>query len=85
MLGRRLGEVFDAPAYAIIEPKLKAALGGEVRSFERAIVIHGEQLFQQCEYLPDTDEDGDIIGFYSLVIDVTARRCMNGQTVERKR
>jgi diguanylate cyclase (GGDEF)-like protein/PAS domain S-box-containing protein len=76
MLGRTLEEVFDAPAYAIIKPKIKAALAGEVQSFERAIVIHGEQLFQQCEYLPDYDGDGDgdIIGFYALVTDVTARR-----------
>lgn len=74
MLGRTLEEVFDAPAYAIIKPRIKAALAGEVQSFERAIVIGGEQLFQQCEYLPDTDDDGNIIGFYSLVTDVTARR-----------
>lgn len=74
MLGRTLGDVYDAPAYAIIKPRISAVLAGETQSFERAIAVHGTYLFQQCEYMPDTDGEGKVTGFYSLITDVTARR-----------
>ena len=74
MLGSTLREVFDSSAYAIIKPRVEAVLAGQRQSFERAIIIHGEQHFQQCEYVPDTDDAGNVLGFYALVTDVTARR-----------
>lgn len=74
MIGQTMEDVFGAITYAVIKPNIDAVLAGEAQSFERAIVIAGRQLFQQCEYTPDTKDDGEVTGFYALVTDVTARR-----------
>ena len=73
LIGSRLIDVFGAAVYATIASHVSAALSGQRISYDRVFNIAGIDRSQQCEYVPDTDADGTVHGFYALVTDVTER------------
>lgn len=74
MIGRTVRDVYGDTAYERMRSRLHLALSGERVSFERPLTGHGADRYLQCEYVPDKDADGKVLGFYALITDVTARR-----------
>ncbi|HUI98876.1 MAG TPA: PAS domain-containing protein [Usitatibacter sp.] len=70
-MGRHVGEVFDEETVAVIGPEIAAALRGEKRVYERlATLPGGERRWVRVFLVPDADEQGEVRGAYSLVLDV---------------
>ena len=65
-------------------PYIEGALAGETQIFDRAITIpSGEVRYTQVSYIPDII-DGEVRGFFVLVIDITERRRIE-EEVEQSR
>jgi PAS domain S-box-containing protein len=74
MVGRPMGEIIGEDLFVRNLPYAEAALRGEEQVFDRTIIdAHGESRSTQTTYRPDI-VDGEVRGFFALVIDITARR-----------
>ena len=74
MVGRSFGDVFG-PEFLTTErqQRFDAAIGGERVRFERkAHQVTGGFKYYQGEYIPHW-EDGEVVGIYALLVDVTDR------------
>jgi PAS domain S-box-containing protein len=73
--GRQLREVVGEAAYEKIRPHVEAALAGERRVFEDQIPYQDAGLhIVQAEYVPDRNEQGEVVGFFALITDLTESR-----------
>jgi PAS domain S-box-containing protein len=73
--GRPLREVVGEAAFAGLLPRAEAALAGQRQSFEVEMVFEEIGLRHvQTEFVPDVRPDGSVAGYYSLVVDLTARK-----------
>jgi PAS domain S-box-containing protein len=72
MPGMHIRDVIGEERYALNLPYIEGALRGERQQFERAIPTpDGSSVrYSLAEYLPDI-EDGEVVGFFALVTDVT--------------
>ena len=71
MLGRTMREVFGPRIYDEIKNEIAQALAGNRVSFERAMQAGGIERYLKYEYTPDFDSSGKVIGFYTMVTDLT--------------
>jgi|GEM_PF-1662911 len=74
LLGKTIAEVFGEQTYMELKSKIQQALHGEKVSFERYAPERNIKRFLQYEYVPDINEKGETLGYYSMVIDITARK-----------
>ncbi|MDP1977175.1 diguanylate cyclase domain-containing protein [Undibacterium sp.] len=74
LLGKTIAEVFGEQTYIELKSKIQQALHGEKVSFERYAPERNIKRFLQYEYVPDINEKGETLGYYSMVIDITARK-----------
>ncbi len=71
LIGRSLRDVGGEKVYAEIKPYIDAVLRGETVTFETERDYSGTHQFFQCTYLPDRAPDGELIGFYAMVFDIS--------------
>lgn len=70
--GQHLRDFFGVTTYAQLLPYVQAALSGRHTTFELTLRKHGgESVATQFILMPQAGDDGTIIGFYSLVTDLT--------------
>jgi diguanylate cyclase (GGDEF)-like protein/PAS domain S-box-containing protein len=74
MLGRTMQEVCEPELWADLAPYVARALAGERVTFEGTARIGGELHYHQTDYIPDTQADGRVTGFYALTFDITERK-----------
>lgn len=73
-VGRRLSEVHRPSTYAVMQPHSRKALGGERVRYEHEMTGRdGRYYCFDVQYLPRRDSDGRILGYFSLVFDITER------------
>ncbi|MFT5533463.1 MAG: diguanylate cyclase (GGDEF)-like protein/PAS domain S-box-containing protein [Burkholderiaceae bacterium] len=72
-LGLTVREVTGEDGYGAIVGYIQRVLGGERVSFEQHSDDLGGRYFLH-DYLPDVDGSGAVIGFYSMVLDITERK-----------
>lgn len=74
MDGLHLSEVLGEQLFRQNLPFAKAALAGQPQHFDRTIVdALGVLRYSRASYIPDVDDQGNVAGFFVLVIDVTER------------
>lgn len=74
VLGRKVEEVVGQKGYQAVVEQMTTVLQGTRVSFERhakTAVIDRHFLY---DYIPDIGPDGSVAGFYSMVLDITARK-----------
>lgn len=74
MQGKRLDELFEGDELVAISPYVQGALAGEEQKFERQHQRVGEVQHLLSTYIPDRDEQGRVLGFYLLTLDISARK-----------
>jgi PAS domain S-box-containing protein len=73
MRGIHIREVLGEQVYALNLPYIEGVLGGEEQLFQRTLVdTLGRTRHTQASYVPDV-VDGEVLGFFVLVTDVTPR------------
>jgi diguanylate cyclase (GGDEF)-like protein/PAS domain S-box-containing protein len=72
--GRPLRDVVGKRLYAIAEPYIARALQGEEVTFEANVRMHDGEHDLLEHYVPERDEDGQVIGFYTMALDITERK-----------
>lgn len=74
IIGKNLQEL-TGKYYRNFRPHIKKVLSGEKTEFETEVEIKGQGLrIIHAKYVPDFNEKGKVIGFYSLVRDITEIR-----------
>jgi two-component system CheB/CheR fusion protein len=73
-LGKRLRDVLPRSIYDLIRPEMERALAGETVFYERELFYPDGPRFEQVHYIPQRSEDGEVLGFYALIQDVSDRK-----------
>ncbi|HMB29447.1 MAG TPA: PAS domain S-box protein, partial [Blastocatellia bacterium] len=75
IIGRRIVDVLGEAAYEAIRAEVDAALSGQEIAFDRlAPYKAGGMRYVSVNYVPDTDERGEVKGFFALINDITERK-----------
>lgn len=71
MLGKHVEDIFGPSIFGLVRDEIAKVLNGERVKFTRLIKDHGLNKYLQFEYVPDIGENGEVVGFYSMIIDIT--------------
>lgn len=75
--GMRIEDVIGKESYAKIKPEIELALTGKPLTYERiayrekASHSGGQPSFVKVSYVPDFDEGGNVLGFFTFILDLT--------------
>lgn len=73
--GKHVREVLGDAAYEELRPHMESALAGRETRFETWVPYQGAGLrCVEARYVPHTDDQGEVHGFFALVTDVTERK-----------
>ncbi len=72
--GDNLQQVLPPAIYAETKPFLDRAFAGETISFERHIDREGRLCCDAISYVPDRDENGNVIGLFVMAEDISERK-----------
>ncbi|OWW19562.1 diguanylate cyclase domain-containing protein [Noviherbaspirillum denitrificans] len=84
-INHHLSEVVGGHTYAILQPYLERALGGERVKFEFETTVRGISGFNQAVYVPDQEENGLIAGVYALTTDITSLKAVEQELLRLAR
>ena len=73
MIGRHTAEIIGQDVFERALPNMRKTLAGEAVGFENKVIRQGQERFFETRYVPQL-EDGQVVGFYVLGLDVTARK-----------
>jgi PAS domain S-box-containing protein len=74
IVGRRVEEFVDEELYATIEPRIGQALAGHTVNFQsEGSYPDGRKRHTDATFVPRFRADGEVIGFFSLVRDITSQ------------
>jgi len=74
VVDRKVLDVVGEKVFADIEPNIKAALAGNTIPVERRRVDRsGNVVWHSGRHVPDVNDDGEIVGTYTVFFDVTQR------------
>ena len=71
LLGMRAVDVLGSEVFEQSRPYILRALSGERVNFERSVMRQGAPRYERVSYLPDFSATGEVIGFFSLVDNIT--------------
>jgi PAS domain S-box-containing protein len=75
MRGRRITEVLGQEAYAAIRGEIQRVLAGETVRYESLMpYVHGEPRWVSATFTPHRGQDGCVLGYFCLVLDITERK-----------
>jgi len=72
LIGRSMREFYGDEAWAQMEPHLRAALAGRQVTYERRVEGPGGRRDIQATLVPERNEQGRVMGLYTLDSDITA-------------
>ncbi len=72
LIGTSIKDLLGVRLFALNEPYIRGALGGVRQQFERTLTkADGTVGYTWANYIPDIDAQGEVLGFFVLVSDVT--------------
>ena len=74
ILGRKLEDVVGRREFEAVAQQIQKVLGGERINFERHVVTDGIDRHFSYDYIPDFGMDHSVIGFYSMILDISERK-----------
>ncbi|MGE5463170.1 MAG: PAS domain S-box protein, partial [Syntrophothermus sp.] len=86
VIGRSILEVMGGKGLKSILPYIERVLQGERLEFETSVPLEfGNSPYLHVDYTPDRDEQGNVIGWFASIIDLTERRQMEESLRESER
>ncbi|MEW6584360.1 MAG: PAS domain S-box protein [Nitrospirota bacterium] len=86
VIGKHYSEILGKEAYEMIRNHIEDALKGQRVAYEMSVpYANGGPRWVSAEYVPDTDEEGNIKGFFALVVDITQRKTMEDTLRENEK
>lgn len=84
VVNRKVRDVVGEKVWADIEPNIRTALAGNIVPIERRRVDRsGNVVWHSGRHVPDVNDDGEIVGTYTVFFDITQRvnadRCANAR------
>lgn len=74
-IGRKMSDTMTPEFYESVRPHVEAALAGRQVTFDNTWTMEsGRMGYLQVSLMPHHDEQGKVVGFFSLGTDITARR-----------
>ncbi|ARU58134.1 response regulator receiver and PAS sensor-containing signal transduction histidine kinase/phosphodiesterase [Oleiphilus messinensis] len=71
-IGSTISAEVGEEQFQLIKPNIERVLSGEVVTFEaQALVIGSSERYTHATYTPDTNDSGDVVGFFVCVEDIT--------------
>lgn len=87
LLGRHIGDARGEQRWLAHQPYFERALAGEATEFTRTVRLPGEgSRWMRTSYVPDRDAAGNVVGVYTVLVDVhdlTTRQQQLERSVER--
>jgi PAS domain S-box-containing protein len=84
--GRAVPEVVGPRVWADIEPRLRDALKGASVPLDRQRVDRaGNQVWHSGRHVPDVNEDGTVVGVYTVFFDITHRAVAEQKLLQREK
>jgi PAS domain S-box-containing protein len=80
-LGRHVSEVVGTEAYRLIETHVSEALAGRPQSYEVRMPFRVPR-HVHVDCVPDRDANGQVRGFWALIMDVTERKELEREVLE---
>jgi len=74
IVGRHMRDVLGEAAYAVVEPHVVKALAGQSVHFETDFQHPSWPRYFMGDYVPNIDADGNVLGFHTMVTDITDRK-----------
>lgn len=74
LLGRSVQDFVGGGIFTSIKPHLEAALVGERVTFEHAMFTPGIKRMVEVTLVPHRNQDGEIVGAYTLILDITRQK-----------
>jgi two-component system CheB/CheR fusion protein len=75
LIGTSLSDLLSEPLFAFKEPYIAAVLTGKRQTFESTIIKQDGNIgYTLVNYIPDVDIHGEVMGFFSLISDVTTMK-----------
>ena len=74
LIGHKLSDVMGAPMYEARRPFVERALSGESLTYEVDFPRPTGNVVTEIMHVPHRDETGRVVGFYSVVQDITERK-----------
>ncbi len=85
-VGRRLEEVHRPATYATLRPYSQKALSGELVRYESEMTGRdGKYYCFDVQYIPRRASDGSVLGYFTLVFDITERVLRDRQLLRTQR
>ena len=85
-IGRKLEDVHRPATYAVMRPYSRRALAGESVRYEHEMTGRDGQYYCfDVQYVPRRASDGTVLGYFSLVFDVTERVLRDRQLLRTQR
>jgi two-component system sensor histidine kinase/response regulator len=85
VVGREVREVAGDAVWSDVEPRLRRALNGEEVTLERERVDrHGNPIWHSGRHVPDVNDDGEVVGVYTVFFDITQRAMAEQQLRQRE-
>lgn len=74
MIGQTMAHEHPPDLYADLLPYVARVLAGETLTFEGKARAYGLDAYYQSTYVPDLNENSDVIGFFAMTFDITATK-----------
>jgi diguanylate cyclase (GGDEF)-like protein/PAS domain S-box-containing protein len=71
LVGQKITDVIEPEIYQVVKPQIERALGGTEVAFVRPMIARGVTHYVEQRYIPSTDADGNVDGFYAIAWDIT--------------
>jgi diguanylate cyclase (GGDEF)-like protein/PAS domain S-box-containing protein len=85
IVGRTVREVLGDAVHSEIDPYMQEALRGETVAFEVERQFDGDWKYFQSVYVPDVDDNGDIVGLYAVSFDITELKHTQAELLRQTR
>ena len=79
LIGKKIRHITSEKSYRIIRPRIEKVLAGEMVTYSAGAEREMEDFELEVTYIPHRDDSGDVIGFFSVVQDMTLHRRLEAE------